>query len=71
MLRKQGRHGLLRGVLMPGSRRRRDHRPPDLSEDFKLWCKKNAKAGNSGSAAVTGGSVIGWIIGWRRRPGPE
>lgn len=71
MLRKQGRHGLLRGVLMPGSRRRGAHRPPDLSENFKSWCKKNAKAGNSGSAAVTGGSVIGWIIGWRRRPGPE
>jgi hypothetical protein len=71
ILKWQGRRGLLRSVLMPGTSVPRSQRRPDLSAEFKLWCENNAWAGNSGDEAVPGGvSVIAWIRG-RRQPGPE
>ena len=49
----------------------RKQRLRDLSKDFKLWCKQNARAGHPGLGAVTsGGSVIARISS-RLRPGPR
>jgi hypothetical protein len=70
ILKKEGRHGRVRGLLLPGSRVRGERRFPDLSGDFKLWCKANARAAISAATAVPGRSAIARIGSWLR-PGPE
>ena len=70
ILKRQAQRGLLRTLVMPANRVPRSRRVPDLSGDFKLWCKRNATAGNAGVGAVSGGSVIAWIRS-RRQAGPE
>jgi hypothetical protein len=49
----------------------REQRLRDLSRDFKLWCKKNARTGNSRPAAVTSGGSVITRISSRLRPGPR
>ena len=70
ILERDAQQGLLRTLVDVRSRVvPREQRLQDLSKEFKLWCKQNAKAGNPGTGAVTGGeSVIARIFG-PRQPG--
>lgn len=69
-LKWQGGRGRLKSWVMPSNGIVGSQRPPDLSSDFKLWCKANAWSGTSGGGPPSGnGSVIAWMRG-RRQPGP-
>ena len=70
ILKRDAQQGLLRTLIDVRSRAvPREQRLQDLSKEFKLWCKRNASAGNPGTGAMTGGeSVIARILG-RRQPG--
>ena len=70
ILERDAQQGLLRTLVDVRSRAvPREQRLQDLSKEFKLWCKRNASAGNPGTGAMTGGeSVIARIFG-RRQPG--
>ena len=72
ILKRDARQGPLRALVDIRSRIvPREQRQQDLSEDFKVWCKRYAKAGNPGPGAATGGeSVIARISG-RLRPGSK
>ena len=71
ILKQHAQHGLLRTLLVPGSRVPRSQRPADVSGDFKLWCKQKTEEGGSGIGAGHGAEpVTAWIRG-RRRPDPR
>lgn len=70
-LKWQGRRGRLKTWVMPINGMVGRQRLPDLSSEFKQWCKDNARTGNpdsGGAAPAPGTSVIAWMRG-RRQPG--
>ena len=72
ILKREATRGLLRALVDVRSRAvPREQRLRDLSRDFKLWCKKNARTGNSRPAAVTSGGSVITRISSRLRPGPR
>ena len=70
ILRREAQRGPLRRLVDLRSRLvPREQRRQDLSKEFKLWCKRNARAASPGPEAMNGGeSVIARIFG-RRQPG--
>ena len=75
LLERESRPGLFGRLVSPRRRGHREQRRPDLDGDFKVWCKKNARAGDSGTLAISGPtvpgrSVVARISGWLR-PGAE
>jgi hypothetical protein len=66
LLERESRPSLFGRLVNPRRRGHREQRRPDLSEDFKVWCKKNARAGDSGTLAIPGRSVVARISGWLR-----
>ena len=67
-LKREAQRGLFRTLVDLRSRAvPRDQRQRDLSEDFKVWCKRIAREGNPGTGTVTGGSAIARVFS-RRRP---
>ena len=70
ILRREAQRGPLRLLVDLRSRLvPREQRRQDLSKEFKLWCKRNARAANPDPGAITGGEwVIARVFG-RRQPG--
>lgn len=70
LLEREGRNSLFGRLVNPRKHGHREQRRPDLSGDFKVWCKKNARAGDSGTRAISSRSVVARISDWLR-PGAE
>jgi hypothetical protein len=72
ILKRDATRGLLRALVDGRSRAvPRKQRLRDLSKDFKLWCKQNARAGHPAPGVVTGGGSVIARISSRLRPGPR
>ena len=70
ILTRDAQQGLLRRFLDFRSRAvPRKQLRKDLSKDFKLWCKRNARAAGSGPGGTTGGAIAAARNSGRRRFG--
>jgi hypothetical protein len=70
ILKRQARRSLWRTREAKDRRIPRKQRPKDRSQDFKVWCKRNASAGDSGVGTVLGSGSVMRRRG-RPRPGPK
>jgi GTPase-associated protein 1, N-terminal domain type 2/GTPase-associated protein 1, middle domain/GTPase-associated protein 1, C-terminal domain len=71
ILKRQARPSLWRTREANGRRIPRKERPKDRSQDFKVWCKRNASAGDSGIGIVPGDGSVKMRRRGRPRPGPK